>query len=377
MGLENVMKIMSDLVEFDTTNKPGNEKPAAQYIASYLKSFGFDVELQEIDDNRANVVARIGCSENKLILTGHLDVVPAGDGWTHTPFRVTEENGRLFGRGVVDMKGAISCMIEAATRVVRDSSMDDLELILLFVADEEIDGLGSKHFLDTYVNGKRNMVVIGEATNNQINIAHRGVVRFKVEIFGKQCHAGQPENGINAITQMAKFIVAIEEENERKKNDKIDILPAPTVAVTGCNGGIKNNIITAYSSCILDFRTIPGEDVQKLQRDLEVILNGLFEGSEVTWKATPFIEVKPAMTPADSDLKLCAEEACKKVLHKEPEVTYFPACCDMSWFSQAGFDALILGPGSIKQAHTIDEYIEISELEKAVEIYKQMILQFK
>lgn len=366
------VQLMGDLVAFDTSNKPGNEQPLAEYIADVLKREGFETELQIVGENRANVVASYGKSEKNLILTGHLDVVPPGDGWQTDPFKAEKKENRFYGRGTCDMKGGIAAMMAAAIQLKREKALQDTKLLLVFVADEEIDGAGTKYFVKHFCKGTQNIVVIGEPTENEIFVAHRGVSRFRVELHGKQCHSGRPQEGINALTMLGKFLVEIDRLNKEKSKIKQAILPPPTVAATVASGGVKDNVIPGLAEVVLDFRTVPGDTASKLGKEVECILEQLFGKENDSWSVDNFIDVAPGMTESDSASVKIAKEAYQMTNEREAKLGYFSACCDMSCFLAAGFDTIICGPGSIAQAHTVDEYIEIDQLKKAVELYKNL-----
>lgn len=365
---------LEELVAFDTVNPPGSEQPLAQRIAAILSSYGFATQVETVAPNRANVMASCGESDRKLILNGHLDIVPPGEGWRHPPFAVTQENGRLYGRGACDMKGAIACMMAAAVQAKEEGLIGDQQLILLFVADEEIDGLGTKAFVRRFEKGTRNWVVIGEGTQNQVHVAHRGVVRLRVLVNGRQCHAGQPEKGINANTLMARFALAVDQLNRDMQRREQPVLPPPSISLTRMNGGIKDNVVAGSCEAILDIRTVPGDTAAKLVDEVNAILRGLFGGEEgVSWQVEPFIDVLPGMLEPTHPLVLKTIEASEKACGRKPQVTYFNGCCDMSCFCAAGFDTLICGPGSLDQAHTVDEYVTQDQFDAAVELYKNLI----
>lgn len=287
------VQMMKELVKFDTSNAPGNERPLAEYIADILKKEGFAVEVQGVAENRANVIASIGESERNLILNGHLDVVPSGSGWNTAPFQVTEKEGRFYGRGTCDMKGGLAAMMAAAIKVKRENTLGNKNLVLAFVADEEIDGTGTKYFAKHFKKGQQNIVVIGEPTQNEIHVAHRGVVRLRVGIYGKQCHSGRPCEGVNALTLLGRFLVEVEGWNRRKQKLIQPILPAPTVAATTAGGGIKDNVIPGYAEVVLDFRTVPGDTAEKLAEETDTVLKRIFETENVSWTIEKYIDVAP------------------------------------------------------------------------------------
>lgn len=368
------VQLMEGLVKFDTSNAPGNERPLAEYIADILQKEGFSVEIQEVAENRANVVASMGVSDRSLILTGHLDVVPPGSGWKEEPFRVTEKEGRFYGRGTCDMKGGLAAMMAAAIKVKRENTLGNKNLVLAFVADEEIDGTGTKYFAKHFKKGRQNIVVIGEPTQNKIHVAHRGVVRLRVGIYGKQCHSGRPCEGVNALTLLGRFLVEVEGWNQRKQKLIQPILPPPTVAATTAAGGVKDNVIPGYAEAVLDFRTVPGDTAEKLAEETETLLKRIFETENVSWTIEKYIDVAPGMTDPKAGSVKIAQQAYRRLGWPETEVTYFSACCDMSCFLAEGFDAILCGPGSLAQAHVADEYIERQQLEDAVDFYESYIL---
>lgn len=368
-------KYLEDIIRFDTVNLPGNEQPLAEYISEILGKEGFNTEIQVIAPNRANVVAKLGNSDKKIILNGHLDVVPIGEGWTKEPFQVTEQNEMLYGRGTCDMKGAIASMMAAAIKLKREDKIKDCELILLFVADEEIDGQGTKFFAKNFEKGTRNWVLIGEPTANQVNVAHRGVVRLRIEVFGKQVHAAQPQLGINALTLMSKFLIAVDKRNLEKQEFVHSVLPAPTIAATVVNGGIKDNVVPGSCTTVLDFRTVPGDTAETLTREMDELLRETIAGEGISWKITPFIEVLPGLTEPDAEITKTAVKTYEKVYGEKPVVSHFSGCCDMSCFTANGFETIICGPGNLAQAHTLDEYLLIEQFEKSIHLYEQFVIE--
>ncbi|MGE4531266.1 MAG: M20 family metallopeptidase, partial [Acidithiobacillus sp.] len=327
-------RFFEEMIRFETVNPPGNEQPLAEYVTSTMKAYGFDTQVQPVAPGRANALVRLGNSPNKLIFNGHLDVVPAGEGWKHDPFVLTEEDGLLYGRGACDMKGALAAMMAAAIKIKQEGTLRGQELILLFVADEEIDGAGAKAFVRSFEKGSRNWVIIGEGTENQLHVAHRGVVRLRITLTGRQCHAGQPEKGINANTMMARFLLAVDRVNQEKQSLHQQVLPPPSVSATRVNGGIKDNVVPGSCETVLDFRTVPGETAQSLVAQMDELLHRLFQGQpEVSWGIEPFIEVKPGMTEPTAPLVQATTRAYHDLFGTEPQITYFGACCDMSCFT--------------------------------------------
>lgn len=368
-------KFLHELVGFKTVN--GDEKPLAQHIGKILSAYGFQTEIQPVAENRANVVAVYGHSDNKVVFTGHLDVVPPGGSWSVCdPFTLTEKDGRLYGRGSCDMKGGIAAMMASAIRAVETGEAENCEIRLVFVADEEVDGLGSLHYVNHVQPTDKTIVVIGEPTMLEACIAHRGVTRFSVTIHGRQCHSGVPQEGINAIYQTARFLLEIQRLDKERQSWDCGILPPPNITATIVHSGVKENAVPGTGEVILDCRTVPGETVQTLKESISGILHSLFDGTEVTYEVHDFINVTPSSTAEDGRVCTVVSRAYEEAFGRKETVTYFKGCCDMSYFCAAGYSqTLLCGPGAMEQAHTVDEYIEIEQLQKAVDLYSAVIRQ--
>lgn len=366
---------LEKLVSFQTVNN--HEKPLAEYVAQELGALGFRTEIQEVRPDRANVVAVLGQSDNKVVFTGHLDVVPAGDSWsTESPFVLTQKGSRLYGRGSCDMKGGAAAMMATAAYYAETGLPKDVELRLVFVCDEEVDGIGMRYYAASVPPTARTISVIGEPTELQLQIAHRGVTRFRVRIYGRQCHSGTPSEGINAVYLMSRFALKVQELDAGKQSRDCGILPPPNITVTIASSGIKENAVPGVSELIIDCRTVPGDTVASLEGELRAILRDLFDGTEIRYELENFICVSPSSVSPDGRVSTVCRRAFEKVLGTEPVITYFKGCCDMPYLCERGFDqTLLLGPGSMEQAHVVDEFIEIEQLEKAVELYREIVLQ--
>ena len=370
-------QFLQKFVAFQTVN--GGEKALASHIAEILSGYGFYTELQDIAEGRANIVAAYGHSDRVVVFTGHLDVVPAGDGWTiDDPFHVVCKDGRIYGRGTCDMKGGIASMMAAAICLVEQGEIWDCELRLVFVADEEVDGLGTKHYVNRIKPTEDTIVIIGEPTELHPLIAHRGVTRFCVQLFGQQCHSGTPYEGVNAVYAAARFALRIEEFDKSRQNEKIGILPPPNMTVTISHTGVKENVVPGTAKVIIDCRTVPGDTVETLQNSIETILHKLFDGTKVTYELSSFICVPPSSVPEDDIVCLNVKAAYRKICGEEALVTDCKGCCDMAYFCASGYShTLLMGPGSMAQAHLVDEYIEISQLHRAVDFYAEVVRQMK
>ena len=275
--------LLSKLIAFDTSNLPGNERPCAEFLAEYLSSKGFVTEVQALpeDSSRANIIASIGNpAGKKLIYNGHIDVVPVSEGWTSDPFHAEVRDGKLYGRGTCDMKGGVAAMTEAAIALVEDGfDFSGSQLMLVFVCDEELHDRGIKHYIQSDKFVRAAYAVISEPSSLKCCIAHRGVVRYRLSILGKSCHAGVPSNGVNAIVNAGHAILALEALAVRIAQRTHPILPAPTLTPTVISGGTKDNIVPNQVDIQIDRRTLPDESIESCMAEIISEMEYLKEGN--------------------------------------------------------------------------------------------------
>ncbi|MCI8638669.1 MAG: M20 family metallopeptidase [Coprococcus sp.] len=376
--VRKMYEILENLIRIDTTNPPGNEAKAAEYIGELLEREGFQIEFQEVGNGRKNVVATIGEGlKEERILTGHMDVVPAGGEWSKQPFAMTRENGRIYGRGSCDMKGAIAAMMAAAMEVSKErESLKTQKITLAFVCDEEVTGNGSRIFVKEHIPLPETYVVIGEPTGMQIHVAHRGVCRFQVEIEGVQTHAAMPEQGVNPILEMGRFLTAVEQFDAERKKKSYGILPPPTITPTIIHAEVKENVIPAKCKVILDCRTVPGETEEMLRGQITLLFLQCRRDRRAAFRIETLLNAPVGSSPVDGKCCQAAQKAMEKVKKGKMAVGYFNGSTDMPIFTENGYeDTIICGPGSLDMAHQIDEYVEEYELEQAELFYEMFLSQ--
>lgn len=369
----SVVNILEPLIRYNTTNPPGNEAELAGWIAAFLASHGFEIDLPSCGENRKSVVARLKMGQGpKIVLNGHLDVVPPGDGWDTDPFCPVLKDGRVYGRGSADMKGGVAAMIQAGVSVAAASQKLCGELCLVFVADEEILNLGTISCREGWLDA--GFVVIGEPTGLQIEIAHKGTARFEITVEGKSCHSSMPWNGVNAIEKMAKVIHAMEEYDASLRGRAHPLLSRPSIAVTTIGGGEKDNIIPGSCTIRVDYRMIPGDTGQAVEERLCGYLAAIkAKDAEFQYSIRRYINLEPGEIPADHPFVRTAGKVYEEKFGASPVVRDFPASCEQVLFVKEGIPALVFGPGSIEQAHVANEFVEIWQLEEAAGYYEALV----
>ncbi len=354
--------ILEKLVATDTSNPPGSEQPAAEYLAEFLTACGFACVMQTIDAGRVNLIAELRRGAGpSLLYNGHLDVVPACGNWNFPPFRLTQRDGKLYGRGSCDMKSGVAAMCAAAAYMAKTPFSGTLKL--LFVADEERGNLGAHTYLQHYE--KSDYTVIGEPTNLHVAVAHRGICRNYVTFFGKAKHAALVRDaGHSSVLMAAKAVLALEELNQNLERRSHPILPSPSVAVTQLEGYEGENIIPARVRLLTDFRIHPGTTLEEAQETIRKTLQKA--GLEDFAVENHFFLPGGQIDEHDPFVTACCRIAAE-ISGQAEAPQAFGASCEQCFFQ--GKPTLICGPGSMEQAHTADEYVQEEQLYRAVEFY--------
>lgn len=376
---KEIVELVEDLVEIPS--HPGvkdQETAVAEYIYDKLLKENIESQIIKVTDDRCNVIAKISGSGNgrTLLLTGHTDTVETYD--MQNPFQLINEHGKLRGRGAVDMKGQLACMIMTLITIKRLNIKLDGDLYFCGVIDEECKSEGTIALLDSGI--RFDAAIVGEPTNFDVCTAHRGLEWFEVIFEGKAVHGGRQDEGINAINKCNDFINVLE-------NDLIPILKNRIHPVTGhstmnygfIHGGTQPS--TVAGNCILKFdrRWIPGEKYDDVVNEYKSIINNLkkrdpsFSAELKVMDSSLMKEgyVHESMeTGNDNFLVKSVLKNVETVLHKKGNIACFPAWSDGGLLSSYGkIPTIVFGPGDMTSAHSKDEYIEKSQLVPAVLIY--------
>ncbi|MFC6333228.1 M20 family metallopeptidase [Paenibacillus septentrionalis] len=376
MRVERVLEVLERLIAFQSVNPGGKEQDAAHFIADFMRTAGCEVSLQEVEPGRPNVIAVLkGTGQGKsIILNTHIDVVPAGDGWSSDPFKMRVDGDRVVGRGVMDAKGPLAAMMVAIEAIARAGIKLPGDIILAAVVDEEAASLGAKSLPSELT---ASFAVIGEATNRTLAIAHRGSIRPILAVKGVSAHSSTPQLGKNAVSLMAKAVVALDRFAEEELVHRTHPLTGQSsLAVTIMKGGIKESMIPDYCEALIDRRLIPGESEQEA---IEEMMNVLERDPQLAGQVYIERMIPTTGTASETDEQHELVQLGKRVLadvyEKETAITGLTANCDMTHFVAKGIPAVIYGPGDFSIAHKIDEWVTIDELEKAVCVYAYFALE--
>jgi acetylornithine deacetylase len=367
--------LLSRLVGFDTTSRESN-LPLADFLADYLDRPGVRVARNpSADGAKTNLIVAIGPEADDregLVLSGHMDVVPAEEtDWRSDPFTLTESGDRFVGRGTADMKGFLAL---AANRLAAaDASALRRPLALLFTYDEEVGTLGARRFTETFAPNVRlpRQVVIGEPTALRVVRAHKGMVRLRLEFTGRAAHSGYPHLGRSAIEPAARAIVALsvlrrELEAERPPNgDAFPDVPFVALNVGTVAGGSAANVIPDRCEIHLGIRVLPGMTVDDVAARVQAAVAGAVE--------QPFTLEPVSESPAmllDPDAPI-HRALCEAVGQRESHSVMFAS--DAGWLQRAGFESVLFGPGSIEVAHKPNEFLPVDEFRRAGDVLDGLI----
>ena len=371
----NSIKILSDLIGFKTISGEDNSN-LINYCENYLHNFGA-TSFKTFDDEkkRVNLFATIKAKKSNgikpIILSGHTDTVPVSKSWSTDPFKATIKEEKLYGRGSCDMKGFIACTLAFAPIYSKTDLNRDIHFSFTF--DEETACIGAPILIKELK--KRNInegiCIVGEPTKMKIIDAHKGCYEYTTYFEGLAGHSSMPHKGVSAVEFATKYsnkLIELRDElKKRSPKDSIFDPPFSTLQVGGIFGGIAHNVIA--DKCHVEWETRP-----------VVKEDGIFLNQEIDKYANEVLlpEMRKVFTNSRITKKIIGEVAgFNRVLNSEAcefvssltgdnsrEVVSFGT--EAGLFQEIGISTVVCGPGSIEQAHKVDEFIELSELKKCI-----------
>lgn len=363
-------ELLARLVSFDTTSAKSN-MALIRFVEDYLAQHGVRSELvPSADGEKASLFATIGPKGIPgIALSGHTDVVPvAGQRWDSDPFRLVERDGRLYGRGTTDMKGFVACVLAAVPDLVRRPLKIPLHIVLSY--DEEIGCVGVRPMLAEL--GHRLirplMAIVGEPTGMTVVDAHKGPARWTVDIRGRAAHTSMAHLGVNAVHYGGRLMGEIDRlaaELKEGRNDPRFDPPFVTLQVTQIEGGTATNIVPVSCRFSVELRSLPGVDVRMVEDRLSQFARKRCrpEMQAVAPEADITIHLVNYVPPFAADTKADVVPLALRLMeqNRTHAVSY---ATEAGLFQDAGVPAVVCGPGSISQAHTADEWIAVSEIER-------------
>ncbi len=343
-------------------------------LQEWLDQLGFRTRKLSIPGKpgKFNLIATAGQGNDGLVLAGHTDTVPYNESrWTQNPLQLTEKDHRLYGLGATDMKGFFALLLDA----LRNLDLRRLRqpLIILATADEESSMSGARSLQEMHFSGAR-QAVIGEPTGLQPVRLHKGIAMECLRITGQSGHSSNPDLGNNALEGMAKVLQEIlqwREELQHRYRNPLFAVPVTTINLGHIHGGDNPNRICGDCELHIDIRPLPGMNLQELREQLNRRLHRRLQHSGLQLKQSAlFGGVEAFETPADARIVAAAETLCE---HPAEAVAF---ATEGPFLNALGLDTIILGPGSINQAHQPDEFLHLDQIRPGIDIIRQLIQHF-
>ncbi len=382
---EELVQLAQSLIRIPShKDVPHREKKVAEFIFNFCHDQGLEVKLETVDGERSNVLVFLrGDGTGKtLMLNGHTDTVPPYN-MVIDPYGAEVKEGCIWGRGAVDMKGAIASMLTALIALKRSGIKLKGDVFFAGVIGEEEKSEGTEYLV------KSNLIadgaIVGEPSDYEYAIGHRGLEWLEISIKGRAAHGGMPQLGVNAIEKAATLIERIRKELYPKLQTRFNEYMGPSVMNFGViSGGTQPSTVADTCSIKIDRRYIPGENVETVIKEYQDIIDSIkaedpdFE-AEITRMDNSMLSLDHLylMTEPDDPIVTAVRESIKEVIDKEPEITRKRGWTDAALLSNYGnIPTVVFGPGKISSSHTKDEKVDISQLTDAVEIYAKIIKKF-
>ena len=371
----NSIKILSDLIAFKSISGEDNNS-IVNYCEKILSDLGAEsFKIFDSEKKRVNLFSTFKSKtknrKKPIILSGHTDVVPVSKGWSTDPFKATIKNEKLYGRGSCDMKGFLACLLAYAPTF--SNSNIDRDLHFSFTFDEETACQGAPLLIKELKkrNIKDAICVVGEPTNMKIIDAHKGCYEYTTHFYGLAGHGSQPDKGVNAVEYASKFIQKLLEIREflKKNPPKNSIFNPPytTLQIGGISGGIARNVIADKCNVDWELRPVVKKDGEFVNDEIEKFIKDklLPEMRKIYPNSKIEKEIIGEIAGFNREEK---SEACELVSSitgdNSRNVVSFGT--EAGLFQEIGISTVVCGPGSIEQAHKIDEFIELNEIKKCI-----------
>lgn len=372
------VQLTAELVKIDSTNPTGSESEVIGFIASWLDKEEITYELQEVETNRSNLIARVKGQGRRapIVVIAHCDTVPLGEGWVHDPLGAEIVDGKMYGRGTSDMKAGVAAALYALKEVKNEALPGDF-VVAVSVDEEGPSMKGIMKLIEDKVINKDTMVIAPEPTSLDIIRAHRGVMWYEITTHGKASHAGHAERGVDANHAMAEIICELKSAVNALPFDH-QLLKKSLLSIGKMQGGNKTNVVPDKSVAEIDFRVVPPMDARDAN---ELMRKAVSRAVAFVPNATAEIknlglERDPVETPSDAEVIRRITDSYTKIVGKPPVQDGYVAYTDAavaSWIL-GNKNSVCFGPGNLEQAHSIDEWASVKEIELCTEIFKDMAL---
>jgi succinyl-diaminopimelate desuccinylase len=374
---KRLIRLARELIRIDSQNPGSDEFRIARFVGKYLNNIGLAARIIEFKKRRSNVLVTLkGKPGHSLLITPHLDTVPAGKNWRTPPFSGKIAQGKLYGLGATDCKGNLACAIEVLNSLIEDNCRLGYDVIFAATADEESGSvLGLIPLLKKRLL-RPDAALILDSDDFDIVVAQKGLLHVKVNIKGRKAHGAYPWQGINAIDIAVEILRDLKRHNPARVKNKY--LRPPTMNVGTIHGGDKVNVVAGWCAFELDFRFLPGQSPDAILAHLKrTILKHTHKFFGHGNKGKVEIEgmQKPYVINEDHALIRSLTSAMKK-RGVETSIRGSEGATVISFFQTYNIPAIATGFGSEGCAHTVDEYVRIENLYRGALVLEEFLKRY-
>lgn len=390
----DVVELTQRLVQVPSVNPMGHkvDQPEIQLehrvgdlLEQIFQQIGVEYERIEVAPQRDNVIACLpGTSDKIVVLEAHQDTVPV-EGMTVDPFGGTHVENRIYGRGSCDVKGGMAMCLAVLSRLKENPGENQPTVLVACTVNEECGFTGARHLASTWHNGNSKLisklpdaVFVAEPTLMNVVVSHKGVIRWRCHALGQAAHSSRPSVGDSAIYRMADVLKIIREYEQTVLANAPEqgALGPPTISVGTISGGVSVNTVPDCCTIEIDRRVLPGESQEEVRQEVIDYIASKIDDPEKVQHDPPYMS-SPGLPLADSNQALASHiaEVAKEfgVTSEFMQVAYGT---DSPAYFAIGVPSVVFGPGSLAQAHTKDEFIEVEQLYQATDILEAVCRKF-
>jgi acetylornithine deacetylase len=377
---DRVVSLLTSLMALPTVNPMGRpyegpfpvERPVVELLERLFAPFGVKMQRQPCSLIHESLLITIpgAASQPGTLLEAHVDTVPAED-WADRAFLPRVADGRVYGRGACDNKGSLAAMVLALLQLLESGKQPSSTIWLLAAGDEEYAQCGIRYFMSQQP-GQIGRAVIGEPTEVAPVIQQKGVLRWDITVQGRSAHSSMPEHGRNAILDMTRVMEELSRyERELQSRHVNPLMTGPTLSVTMIHGGHSRNAVPYECTIAVDFRPLPEMDRHLAMGELKQRLQAL----DLQLTHHDFQCNVPGLnTSADDPFVQRVLALCSTQLGRNVAAAGVPYGSDACWMPP-GVPTIVLGPGDIAQAHAIEEYVAIEQVQQCAAVYYDILCE--
>ncbi|MBT5049441.1 MAG: ArgE/DapE family deacylase [Rhodospirillaceae bacterium] len=371
---DDILEILRDLIAIPSGYPPGDSSAICAYAADRLGKAGYDVSVLTKTAPMDNVVARMGSGKPSIVFNAHVDTVAVADRseWQTDPFEATLVDGRVHGLGAGNCKGSMAVQIWLAEEIARRGGPVSGEVVFTFVGDEETLGPNGLAFLRETGAVKPDVLICGAQTQLQAITEERGVIWIEITSSGTSAHAGEPQNGDNAINRMIRIINVLENKLQPILDNRQRGELRSTMSIGIIKGGTNTNAVPSACRIEIDRRLMPEETIADAVAEIEKIVAAAGEPAG-TWAVNLLTGSKGFASPPDAPSIAAFHAAIEKVTGAATREIVAIGASDARYFADDGIVLMTFGPGHAKDGHKANEFVPLDDLEPAARIQLSVI----